>query len=233
MIHLFYGNDTVLVRTQAYAFFAPFEEKGIRIQRIDADSFQEGVLQDAAGAVSLFGDETAYLLDTPSASAAFMQEVQDLLPALGESPNLFVIIEGPLLTAPKKTYGKHAVSMTELSVDKARSFNVFALADSLARKDKKTLWLGLWEAKQAGLSSEEIIGTLWWQLKTLRLAARTHTAAEAGMKDFPYNKAKRALSSFKEGDIERLSRSLLAVYHKGHLGESDIDLALEQWTLNV
>jgi hypothetical protein len=146
---------------------------------------------------------------------------------------VFVVIEGTLLAGQKKEFAKYADSLEEIREDKERPFNVFALADSLSRKDKKSLWLGLCDAKQAGLSSEEIIGTLWWQLKTLRLASRTKNAEQAGMKDFPYNKAKRSLSYFKEGDLERLSQSLLAVYHQGHQGETQIDLALEKWTLSI
>jgi hypothetical protein len=82
-----------------------------------------------------------------------------------------------------------------------------------------------------GLSAEEIIGTLWWQLKTLRLAMLTKSAEEAGVKDFPYNKAKRALKNFKDGEIETLSLRLLNLYHDGHAGKCDIDLALEEWVL--
>jgi hypothetical protein len=53
------------------------------------------------------------------------------------------------------------------------------------------------------------------------------------MKDFPYNKAKRSLRNFKEGELEKLSQTLLAVYHDGHGGKRDIDLALEKWTLTI
>ena len=59
------------------------------------------------------------------------------------------------------------------------------------------------------------------------------TAAEAGMKDFPYQKAKRALLRFKPGEIEAKARKLLVLYHKGHRGEVDLDLALEEWVLRV
>ena len=38
---------------------------------------------------------------------------------------------------------------------------------------------------------------------------------------------------FKEGELEALSRSLLALYHDGHGGKKDIDLALEKWTLTI
>ncbi len=233
MLHVFFGNDTSAVRMKAHAFALPFEKEGVKIARIDADSYETGAIADVVGAVSLFGEKTLYLIDMPSLDEAFSTEVQELLPSLQESANTFIIIEGKLLAPAKKAFGKYADTLEEITGEKQEAFNVFALADSLSRRDKKMLWLGLCEAKAAGSSSEELIGTLWWQLKTLRLAALTRNAEEAGMKDFPYNKAKRSLSYFKDGDLEKLSSSLLAVYHKGHQGETDIELALEKWTLTV
>jgi hypothetical protein len=52
------------------------------------------------------------------------------------------------------------------------------------------------------------------------------------MKDFPYNKAKRSLTKFTPGDVTTLSQSLLELYHDGHGGIRDIDLALEEWVLS-
>lgn len=233
MLHVFYGNNQIGVRTHAYTCASPYEEGGVKIVRIDADSFSSGMLAQAAQSSSLFGERMLYLIDTPSSDEAFNEEVFDMLKALQESEHIFIVIEETLLSAPKKAYTKYANSIEEVTEDKVRAFNVFALADSLSRKDKKMLWLGLCEAKEAGLSSEEIIGTLWWQLKTLRLAALTKSAVQAGMKDFPYNKAKRALSAFKEGELEHISHELLLLYHQGHQGEVEIDLALEKWALST
>jgi hypothetical protein len=67
----------------------------------------------------------------------------------------------------------------------------------------------------------------------LRLAERTKSAEEAGQKPFVYSKAKRALSAFKEGELDSISRDLLSIYHDGHLGKRDIDLALERWVLTL
>ena len=53
------------------------------------------------------------------------------------------------------------------------------------------------------------------------------------MKDFPYNKAKGALKNFKDNEIEKLSHSLLELYHMGHAGVKEIDLSLEKWVLRV
>lgn len=233
MLYVFHGNSPTRVRALAYKKTSPFEEKGMKLERIDVDSYAEGVVAEAASSASLFGEKLLFLIDTPSSDERFNEEVLASLEALGASENIFILVEESLLAAPKKQYAKYATEIEEIKEEKAREFNAFALADCLARKDKKTLWLGLCEAKEAGLSAEEIIGTLWWQLKTLRLAALTKTAQEAGMKDFPYSKAKRALPNFKEGELASLSASLLGLYHKGHQGETDIDLALEEWVLKV
>ena len=53
------------------------------------------------------------------------------------------------------------------------------------------------------------------------------------MKDFSYNKAKRALGTFKEGEVAALSESLLRAYHDARLGKLELDLALERWVLTV
>lgn len=231
MLHVFYGTNTHAVRESAHRTAQHIPD--MKLVRIDADTFVPGVLVDALGSVSLFGEKTAYVIDTPSQDEAFNEEVTGLLSAMGESENLFVLIEAKLLAPQKKILGKYAASIEETTKDKETPFNVFALADSLSQKNKKSLWLGLCAAKDAGLSSEEIIGTLWWQLKTLRLAALTHNAQEAGMNDYPYSKAKRSLSNFKAGELQQLSEGLLAVYHEGHQGEVAIDLALEKWTLTI
>ena len=83
------------------------------------------------------------------------------------------------------------------------------------------------------IRDRELIGILWWQLKTLLLAQKTGNASEAGMKDFPYKKAKQALPNFAAGEVESLSLSLLTLYHQGHSGEVDIDEALELWLLSL
>ena len=172
------------------------------------------------------------MVDTPSANADLAEEVSESLAAMAESPNTFIVLEGTLLAAAKKKYAKHAAMMEEFTAEKAERFNTFAMADALAQKDRRQLWMLLHDARQAGLAAEEIIGMLWWQLKALRLAEVTESASEAGMKDFPYNKAKRALQKFSTGEVAQLSHSLLDLYHDGHAGVRDIDLALEEWVLS-
>jgi len=233
MLHLFYGNDTITVRKKAHDFTAIEEQKGVKVEHIEVENYVEGVFSDIVGAVSLFGEKTLYIIDTPSGKSEMYDAVIENLEAFASSDNTFVLIEESLLAPQKKKFQKHAETMEEFKAAAAERFNAFGMADSLSRKDKKTLWIQLQEAKHANLSAEEIIGTLWWQLKSMRLAKNTNSADEAGMKDFPYNKAKRALSAFKDGELEALSKGLLTVYHDGHLGKVDIDIALERWMLTM
>lgn len=233
MLFVFCGNDTVGVRREAFEHVATYAERGVVVEYLDEDSYHGGALSDAAGATSLFGGERLYVIDTPSNVTEFYDEVIDHLSTLAESVNTFVLLEGTLLAPEKKKFAKHAEKLEEIKAASGERFNTFALADALAKKDKKSLWLLITEARHANVSSEEIIGILWWQLKSMRLARVTSSASEAGMKDFPYNKAKRALSNFKDGEVEALSHSLLGLYHDGHLGMTDIDLALESWALRM
>ena len=160
-------------------------------------------------------------------------EMVTALPDLAESNNVFVVIEGSLLAAEKKKFDKYAERVEEYKKSADSRFNNFALADALAKKDKKSLWLLLSEARLEGISDEEMIGVLWWQLKTLRLASITASASEAGLKDFPYNKAKRALAKFSEGEVENLSHALLTLAHESRLGRISLDTSLEGWVLRL
>jgi DNA polymerase III delta subunit len=232
MLSLYFGNDLVSARTAALGAVDSVTEKvGARLTKIESAQFASGMIADMLGATSLFGGIEVYLIDTPSEESDFYSEVTGVLAEMSQSNNQFVIIEGTLLAPEKKKFEKFAQVMTEFKKPAEAPFNVWALADALASRDKKSLWVLLQDAKRAGLVAEEIIGTLWWQLKSMRLAQLTRTASEAGMKDFPYNKAKRALSKFKEGEVEALSRSLLKLYHDGHGGVRDIDEGLEEWVL--
>lgn len=231
MLHVYYGNDSTTVRERAFAAVESLATEGVRVTRLESGQFERGMLANLLGAASLWGDPELYLIDTPSEDADFYAELVAHVAELGESNNTFVVMETTLLAPERKKFEKYASVLEESKRLVVERFDVFRMAEALSKRDKKSLWVLLQEAKQAGLAAEEIIGTLWWQLKTLRLAALTKSADEAGMKEFPYNKAKRALSGFKAGEIEKLSIDLLRVYHDGHGGVRDTDEGLEEWVL--
>lgn len=232
MLCVFFGNDVVTVRKEAFDFVDA--KKGDReVHLIEAGNFEPNWLGEAAGGVSLFGGSQIYVLDNWSENKEAYEELTNNLEAIGRSGNDFVVIEGTLLAAEKKKFQKWADEMSEYKKAAGEEFNSFSLTDALLKRDRKSLWL-LWnEALMSGKSSEELIGVLWWQLKTLRLAEVTNSPEEAGQKPFPYSKAKRALGKFKEGELQAISRELLKVTNESRLGGLESSLAIERWLLKL
>ena len=158
MYSVHYGKDTIAVRNAAQKVAEVARQAGAVVTVFDADSFMPGMVRDAAGATSLFGEAQCYILDTPSADAGYAEEVADLISEVVESPHTLVVIEGEIPAEQKKPYKKYATEFVEYKAPAVERFNTFVLADSLARKDKRALWLQLQDAVASGQSAEEIIG---------------------------------------------------------------------------
>lgn len=235
MLYVFFGNDTSKVRQSALEKLADLQEKfpDLMVEKIEVEDYVPSILINAISNTALFSGRIAYYLDQPSENIEFFNEVRELASALNSSINYFIISDGNFLAEDKKIFKTTSSEIIEYKKETSKTFNIFQMTDALVNCDKRTLWFLLQEAKSNGLSAEEIIGTLWWQLKVINLAEKTRSASEAGIKDFPYNKAKRALKNFKQGQIANFTRGLLALYHDGHHGKRDINLALEEWVLKL
>lgn len=231
MLFAFFGTDTIKVRKAALDVVHIHEKKGASPVFFTPHNYVAGSIEDAVGGASLFGGTQIFVIDTPSGDLGMFEAVFQSLNMLKESANIFILIEGKLLAPEKKKLEKYGDAVTELQGIPKAAFNSFSLADALVSRDKKTLWVLLLRAKREGLSGEELVGTLFWQLKALRLAAKAKGIEETGLKPFVYQKAKRALTQFKDGELEKLSDSLVSLYHDGHSGVRDLDIALERWVL--
>lgn len=107
-------------------------------------------------------------------------------------------------------------------------FNIWSFTDALGARDKKRAWLLYRKALAAGFVPEEVFYKAVWQVKTMLLAKRCSSAAEAGLKPFPYSKAKGFLRNWKEGELEKFSERLVMSYHEARRGEGEIETSLEK-----
>jgi DNA polymerase III delta subunit len=112
-------------------------------------------------------------------------------------------------------------------------FNIFSLTDAIANRNKKEAWVLYEKALASGMSAEEIFWKVVWQVKTLLLASRTKTAEEAGMKAYPYSKAKSSLKNFKTGEVEKMSEDLVVGYHNIRRGEGEMETLIEKILLKL
>ena len=233
MLYVYYGNSSTLLRERVHERVSELRVNGYAFERLEAGQYQSGQLADVVESVSLFGGRMVYLLDAPDESTIFWSDCLNYAAGMAQSDHVFIIAVQTLLAADRRALQAVAAAMVECKQAAAERFNTFRLTNALAERDKKQLWLLLTEARAAGITDEEIIGVLWWQIKTMLLAARTNTAAEAGIKSFPYQKAVQALRRFPAAHIEHIAMSLIGLYHAGHAGERDLGVALEEWVLAI
>lgn len=230
MLYVFYGNNEREVRVRAHEQAAALCDGGAPYEVITSDNASPELIDDAIGATSLFRTHEVFVLDMISDDATLFEALLARAAPLEQSRNHFVVIERTLLAAAKKQLCARAVVCEEY-VQESQKYNAFALADALASRNKKQLWILLQEAWREGRKDEEIVGTLFWQLKMLRLAETARSPEEAGQKPFVFSKAQRALMHFKRGEPAQLADELLQIYHEGHSGSRTLSVALEAWVL--
>lgn len=232
MLYVFVGNDAVGVRARAHAYVV--KNDITTLERITVEKYAPEMFREHLEANALFGDLAPLLIDFPSEDAMVLTDIEESIPDMAATSRMVILVDTKPKAAFEKALKKHAVLYEEvLSKEGAEQrFNTFTLADALARKDKKSLWVLLMRARASDIASEEIIGTLFWQIKTLRTVMSASSAEEVGMKDFVYKKAKAAVKSFTKEELESLSERLLSVYHDGHF-DKDIEVGLERWVLAV
>lgn len=117
---------------------------------------------------------------------------------------------------------------------KARGeFNIFSLTDAIGARKKRDAWVLFQKALASGMVAEEVFYKLAWQVKTMLIASRTESALEADMKTFPYNKAKSFLRNFKDGELNRLSQTLVKGYHQVRRGQGEMETFIEKFLLGL
>lgn len=117
---------------------------------------------------------------------------------------------------------------------KGRSdFNIFALTDAVGARDKRNAWVLYRKALASGMVPEEVFYKVVWQVKSLLLAKNTKSADEAGMKPYPYSKAKGYLRNFKDSDLENLSQELVIGYHNSRRGKGEMETFVEKTLLSL
>ncbi len=232
MFFLYHGNDVIKVRTEAQKKATELAGQD-RYDTISDDALTDALLENLVGANSMFREREVYLLDTISKNTGSFEVLKNTLEEVKVSPNVFVIMDEKLGVKDEKVFKEFAEGVEVFSLGAKKEFNIFGLTDALSNRDKKSLWILLTDAFREGKTSEEIIGTLMWQLKAISLAFLTNSAEEAGLKPFVFDKAKRALRKYTEEEIKRITHELVLLYHEGHGGKRNIDHALEGWVLRL
>lgn len=164
-------------------------------------------------------------------------KIEGFVKAMNESANIFIVLEGKLKADLKKVFEKNAEKIIEVgemkSVAPKSEFNVFALADAVGSREAMKSWAIYRQAIENGLEAEGIIGTLFWQVKAMMLAATTKSATESGLSPFVYSKSKKFVSNYSQNEVKKMMTDLITLYHDGHRGAVDLEIGIEKFLLNL
>ena len=236
MLHIFSGTHPTKPAEAAGKLIDSLLRKSpdAPLLRLDTEEVSVERLSEIAGSQGLFGDAAIVLLsrvlDDKEAAAALAAAAKEL----AQSPAVFIatgVADAKTTTALKKYADTFEVFVAPEK--KEIEVNRFVLADALAARNKKELWIRYVEAIESGAVAEELHGILFWQVKTMLLAQHSKSAEEAGLKPFPYSKAKGALKNWKPGEVEKLSSDLVSIYHRAHRGEGELALLAERLILSI
>ena len=170
-------------------------------------------LTTLASTEALFGGVRSFLL-IGAINSERQEEFLDLAEVFVRSPHTFVCEEEKLLKAPttqlQKAGAKIEVFAKEVQKEK---FNVFALANVFAVRDRRRLWLALLEAARAGVAPEALAGMLHWKVRVMLSDARP--------------------GRYSRAELTEISRKLVVLYHDSHRGQGDLALLLERFALTL
>lgn len=239
MYYLFHGSDTDKTRKKAHAFLdALFKKRpSAQLFRIDADTFDEEELKRLIEEQGLFEAKHIVLLDHILENKEAGEALHALASDFVESPNMFVLLEGPLLKKDETKLSKKAKDVYVYNKEKAKqkkdAFNLFAITDMFGARDKRKTWKLFHEALAGGVSPEEVHGILHWQVKSMLLARGASSATQANLKPFVYKKSCDYAEKFTQQELVSISKQLVTIYHESRKGEGNLAENLELFILRV
>lgn len=238
MLYVIHGTDIEKAREKSHVLFDALKAKkpDASAETLTAEIVTSDKLDELTGSQGLFENKQIIFMDRTLENKDVREIILEKIDTIAESPNIFIFFEGKLTKEILKKFEKKAEKITGYELDEAKvkeQSNFFPLADALGARDKKKLWVSYRDAVDHDAVSEEIHGILFWQAKSLALAAKTSSASEAGLNPFVYGKAKRFLSNWKEGEIDTMLSKLVRMYHRAHMGEADFEIELEKFALDL
>ncbi len=236
MLYIIYGTD----REKGHARFRVLRDKlsagGVSVVTVEEGGVSGESLEEMASARGLFGETILFIINSIFEKKEEQEIVVSSAQILASSINIFLIFE-PTFTKEFATeilpHSTETFEYVLAKVDTRPAFNIFSLGDALGNRNKKDLWVLYQRACGAGLSSEEICGTLLWSVKNMALMKSAKPGDDAGLNPFVAKKSRGFSGKYTVEEIVGLSRSLVRVYHEAHRGGEPMEIGLERFVLGL
>ncbi|MEK7133782.1 MAG: hypothetical protein AAB804_01785 [Patescibacteria group bacterium] len=182
MLYFFSGTDREKARAALNAALEKAAKKVSRIARV-TDANTRADLQSVLQGGGMFGETRTIVFDGTLANEEMRDLVTNSLPALKESRETFFILEERPDADTRKRIEKYAERSERFdTAGKRRDGSVFAMANALAKRDKRALWLNYQGELAKGTAPEAIHGVLFWGAKDMLLRSRVGGSSERAQK---------------------------------------------------
>jgi DNA polymerase III delta subunit len=248
MIYFFYGTDTEKASKKAEVTVDSSlkKHKDATLIRISDEDLSQGRIDELVGTQALFYNKYLVYLHKSFDNKENKELVLKNIKEIGKSENIFIFAEGKMDKAGLTKIEKNAekveefvkvektLTKKEVLAQKGEKIDFFEFADALGRRDKRGLWVLYQDALAEQVPAEEVHGIFFWQVKSMLLATKCHTPAEANMKPYPFQKAREYARNYsKDGELETIAEKLVSMYHEAHRGNADFYVALEKFILEL
>jgi hypothetical protein len=205
MIYIYSGNDN---KNKISSIKKKFSKNEILFLSLSESSRE--VVFDYVQSVNLFGVSKAVVVENFLANNNL--GIAELT-MLQKSDTPFIFLEDKMLAADEKKYKKYSETIEKFEVKELKSapaYNVFAITDAFAARDKIGAWSLYLNAIENEAQPEAISGILFWKIKTMMMTGSKNFAKE---------------------NLKQMSAFLVDIYHRSHTGEMDMKIGLEQFIL--
>ena len=251
MLYVYHGSDIAqsLKKARTLADSLRAKKPDATFIEITADKWSSTVIEENIGGQGLFSNKYIIFLNRVTENADAKEVLSELIQAMNESANIFIMLEGKLNAELKKAVDKNAEKAieTEKQSKEAKGkngsiveentgsaeFNIFALGDAVGSRNALKSWSLYRQAIENGLETESIIGTLFWQIKSMIVARDAVSANTSGLSPFVYSKAKKYAGNYSNDELSALLASLIKIYHDSHRGLVDAEIEIEKTMLGL
>jgi DNA polymerase III delta subunit len=239
MLYAFYGTDiqTSIKKARKLVSDLQVKHSDAYFGEFTSDNFSSSIIDEYTQGQGLFYGKSILFINRISEKKEVLELFLDRIEDVKGSDNVFILLEGKLNADTKRKIGKYAdkTLVSDVKADDSMSrkeFNIFALADAIGSRDRNKSWSIYREAVDNGMEIESILGTIFWQLKSMIIAMSVSTVKDSGLNPFVYNKSKRYAENFSRDELQNMFDKVVDIYHDSHRGIVNGEVELERLLLS-
>ncbi len=202
---------------------------------LNEENFSEGQMEELLFGSGLFDEKHIVILNNITRIKDTGGRIFGKLDKMAESVHVFIILEDePTPDIYKKISERaHMTEGFERIEKREREPNVFSFTDAIGERDRRKAWTLFNLNIFHGRDPEEFHGLALWMIKNMRAAKVSMSPKDAGMKPYPYKKAKVYSENYSSGELEELSMDLIEALRKDRRGETPLRSSLERILLEI